>query len=504
MDGGAGRSIPGAAAQRLDLWTTGENWRGFQAEMARQAASELALSSPLEALPRVWAVGALTRAVADALQARFNPVAVQGEVSGFSRAASGHCYFTLKDDAGQIRCAMFRRAAMLADFSPREGELVQVRGRLTVYEARGDLQLVVESISRAGQGALFEQFLRLKAQLQAEGLFEAERKRPIPALPRAIGLVTSLGAAALHDVLTALARRVPHIPVVLAPAPVQGAGAAGEIVQSLSNLYQLTQDRSRLHADSAMNFPRIDVILLVRGGGSIEDLWPFNDERLARAIAASPVPVITGVGHETDFTMADFVADLRAPTPTAAAELVSTPRDSLRAALEQEEQRFQRAFDRRLDSEAQRVDRLAARLGRPAAVLASERLRQSRLALQMRHSAHGRLQRQAVTLGSLAERMARALGPLQAREHDRLARHAAHLPEAVQHALAQQRERLARAELQLSLLDPRLVLGRGYAWLTDAAGAPVTRAADLNAGDAVQATLADGEAQMTVRSTHLR
>lgn len=504
MCGEATRSIPACAARHLELWTTPQNWRGSQPEMAREAALELAVSSVLEALPRVWAVGALARAVADALQARFNPVAVQGEVSGFSRAASGHCYFTLKDDAGQIRCAMFRRAAMLADFSPREGELVQVRGRLTVYEARGDLQLVVESISRAGQGALFEQFLRLKAQLQAEGLFEAARKRPMPALPRGIGLVTSLGAAALHDVLAALARRVPHIPVVLAPAPVQGAGAAGEIVQALSNLYRMTECGPALQADSTVDFTPIDVILLVRGGGSIEDLWAFNDEQLARAIAASPVPVITGVGHETDFTIADFVADLRAPTPTAAAELVSTPRDNLSAALELEEQRLQRALDRRLDSEAQRVDRLAARLGRPSAALAGERLRQSRLAQQMRHGAHGRLQRQAAALGGLADRMARALAPQQAREHERLARHAAHLPESLQRAMAQQRDRLARAEMQLSLLDPRLVLARGYAWLTDAAGAPVTRAADLRAGDAVQATLADGDAQMTVRSTRLR
>ena len=175
--------------------------------------------------PRIWQVGALCRAVADALDARFNPVAVRGEISGFSRAASGHCYFSLKDEQGQMRCAMFRRAAGLLDFSPRDGELVEVRGRLGVYEARGDLQLIVESMQRAGQGALFEQFLRLKARLEAEGLFDASRKRPLPAMPRAIGLVTSLGAAALRDVATALRRRVPHIPVVLAPAQVQGAQA---------------------------------------------------------------------------------------------------------------------------------------------------------------------------------------------------------------------------------------------------------------------------------------
>ena len=189
--------------------------------------------------PRIWQVGALCRAIADALDARFNPVAVQGEISGFTRAASGHCYFSLKDETGQIRCAAFRRSASLFNFVPRDGELVEVRGRLDVYGPRGDLQLIVESMSRAGQGALFEQFLKLKAQLQAEGLFGAERKRALPLMPRGIGVVTSLGAAALHDVVTTLRRRLPHIPVVVAPASVQGANAPGEIIKALSALYTM-------------------------------------------------------------------------------------------------------------------------------------------------------------------------------------------------------------------------------------------------------------------------
>ncbi|KAB2895645.1 MAG: exodeoxyribonuclease VII large subunit, partial [Burkholderiaceae bacterium] len=262
--------------------------------------------------PRVWEVGALCRAVADALEARFNPVAVRGEITGFSRASSGHCYFSVKDAQGQIRCAMFRRAASLLDFTPRDGELVELRGRLGVYEQRGDLQLIVESLQRAGQGALFEQFLRLKAQLEAEGLFDAGRKRELPLQPRGIGLVTSPGAAALHDVVTALRRRVPHIPVVLVPALVQGAAAPRSLCEALAKLYVLAQEEAAVP---------IDVILLVRGGGSIEDLWAFNDEQLARTIVQSPVPLVSGVGHETDFTIADFCADLRAPTPTAAAEL---------------------------------------------------------------------------------------------------------------------------------------------------------------------------------------
>ena len=264
----------------------------------------------------VWGVSSLCRAVADTLDARFNPVTVKGEISGFSRASSGHCYFSLKDEGGQIRCAMFRRAAGLLDFSPRDGELVEVQGRLGVYEARGDLQLVVESMQRAGQGALFEQFLRLKTKLEAEGLFDASRKRALPTQPRAIGVVTSAGAAAWHDVMTALQRRVPHIPVRMAPAQVQGQAAAATLVQALQNLYAWT-------AEDHPTEPAVDVILLVRGGGSMEDLWAFNDEQLARVMAMSPVPVISGVGHETDFTIADFVADVRAPTPTAAAEMAA-------------------------------------------------------------------------------------------------------------------------------------------------------------------------------------
>jgi exodeoxyribonuclease VII large subunit len=274
--------------------------------------------------PLVWTVGALCLAIADTLNQRFNPVAVKGEISGFTRAASGHCYFSLKDETGQIRCAMFKRAASALGFMPREGDKVEVRGRLGVYEARGDLQLIVESLQKAGQGDLFAQFLKLKATLEAEGLFEAARKQAIPSQPRAIGLITSLGAAALHDVATALQRRVPHIPVILASASVQGANAPAELVRSLQQLQVWQGQSSQVNsAEGAPTNAQVDVILIVRGGGSMEDLWAFNDEALVRAIAACPIPVVSGVGHETDFTLTDFVADLRAPTPTAAAELVA-------------------------------------------------------------------------------------------------------------------------------------------------------------------------------------
>ena len=400
------------------------------------------------AAPRVWEVGALCRAIADALEARFNPVAVRGEITGFSRASSGHCYFSVKDANGQLRCAMFRRAASLLDFSPRDGELVEVRGRLSVYEARGDLQFIVESMQRAGQGALFEQFLRLKAQLETEGLFDNARKRPLPLQPRGIGLVTSTGAAALHDVVTALRRRVPHIPVVLVPAQVQGAAAPASLVAALSKLYLLTQAGQAPGADLTKN-PPIDVILLVRGGGSIEDLWAFNDEQLARTIVQSPVPLISGVGHETDFTIADFCADLRAPTPTAAAELVAQPH--------------------------------IARLGRPSGLVAREQMQLARLAQRMRHGVLLKLQRLAQSQKALE----------------------ADFPQKMQRRLVQQAERLDRAALRLELLDPRLVLQRGYALLTDTEGRAVTSVRQAQPGDALRATLADGVVDVTVAQPRL-
>lgn len=418
------------------------------------------------ATPRIWQVGALCRAIADALDARFNPVAVRGEISGFSRAASGHCYFALKDESGQIRCAMFRRAASLLDFAPRDGELVEVRGRLGVYEPRGDLQLIVESMSRAGQGALFEQFLRLKAKLEAEGLFDAARKRALPLMPRAIGVVTSLGAAALHDVVTALQRRVPHIPVIVAPASVQGVGAPAELISALQQLYRL--------AEQGQAAP--DVILLVRGGGSMEDLWAFNDERLARTLVQSPVPVVCGVGHETDFTIADFVADLRAPTPTAAAELVAQPRAVWLGALELLQERLRGALQQHLDRQSQRLDLAASRLGRPSGLVARQRLTLSTQAQRLRFAATHALTRRQRDLQQLGRAW----------------------PQAAQRGLQTQQQRLERAGLRLQLLDPTLVLQRGYAWLADENGHTITRVAQTHAGQALQATLVDGKVDLTV------
>ncbi|ODS91648.1 MAG: exodeoxyribonuclease VII large subunit [Comamonas sp. SCN 65-56] len=431
--------------------------------------------------PLIWEVGALCRAVADSLQARFNPLAVRGELAGFSRAASGHCYFTLKDAQGQLRCAMFRRAAGQLTFNPRDGDQVELRASLGVYEARGDLQLIVEDMRQAGQGQLFEQFLRLKARLEAEGLFDAARKRPLPVMPRAIGLVTSLGATALHDVATTLARRVPHIPVVLAPAQVQGAAAPATLCEALSQLYLLTHAGQASEAKKPLNHPPIDVILLVRGGGSMEDLWAFNDEALARTIVRSPVPLVSGVGHETDFTIADFCADLRAPTPTAAAELVAQPRADWLGALQLVQERLTQALQRQIDGGHQRLDGAAQRLGRPSGLVAAAQLRLANQAQRLRHAALFKLERSAQVQ--------------QALEGD--------FPRIFERSLARHAERLERTALRLQLVDPQQVLARGYALLTDAQGQVLTRPSQVRTGAPVHARLAEGELDLTVAQPRL-
>ncbi len=432
-----------------------------------------------EGATRVWIVSDLCRAVGDALDARFNPVTVRGELSGFARAASGHCYFALKDASGQIRAAMFKRAASLLDFSPREGDLVELRGRLGVYETRGDLQLIVESMRQAGAGTRFEEFLKLKARLQALGLFDPARKRPLPLVPRAIGLVTSLGAAALHDVVSALQRRVPHIPVVLAPAPVQGVGAAARLVQALEGLYRLVSDggRDREGGDPSLGQRLVpDVILLVRGGGSIEDLWAFNDEALALAITRSPVPVVCGIGHETDFTIADFVADLRAPTPTAAAEMAAPARETWLDALDLLQSRLQDAMLKRLDREALSLDRAASRLGRPSALAAVQRVALLSCARRLRLATRSALQTDKQALQQLRTRLA-ASG---------------------QRALEHMQERLGRADLRLGSLAPTTVLKRGYAWISDENGHTISDPAQTHAGQSLRATLARGILELRV------
>lgn len=425
----------------------------------------------LDSEPRVWTVGALCLAIADTLNARFNPVAVKGEISGFSRAASGHCYFNLKDESGQIRCAMFKRAASAVGFMPRDGEMVEVRGKLGVYEARGDLQLVVESMQRAGQGDLFAQFLKLKATLEAEGLFNQDRKKRLPTQPRAIGLITSLGAAALHDVVTALQRRVPHIPVILAPASVQGANAPLELLQSIKNLVGWQLDKN-----SNNNFA-IDVILMVRGGGSMDDLWAFNDENLVRAIASCPIPVISGVGHETDFTLVDFVADLRAPTPTAAAEMVAVERSQQILELEALFQAMNDAVMNNIDKMNQRLDWVSGRLGRPS----------------------GRISEQSAKLQRMGQALKFALRTQVNQQMQGLDAKSLTLPRALQSNLQSQQRGLIHLQTRLGLLDPHLVLERGYAWLTDESGQALTHTKDFKPAQDVSATLADGLVRLRVK-----
>ena len=295
----------------------------------------------------ILSVGDLNRAIAASLEDRFDTVWVSGEISNFKAYDSGHWYFSLKDEEGQIRCVMFRGRNGQVGFMPQSGDLVEVSASLGMYVPRGDIQLTVQTLRRAGMGGLYEAFLKLKAKLAKEGLFDEERKREIPTHPRSIGIVTSPQAAALKDVLSTLARRAPHIPIVIYPTLVQGPDAPAGIIAALK---------------AAEKENAVDVILMVRGGGSIEDLWAFNDEQLAYAIADSSIPVVSGVGHETDFTIADFVADLRAPTPTGAAELAAPRRDQMLQELDAIMQALLQRVNQRIEREAQNLDQLALRL----------------------------------------------------------------------------------------------------------------------------------------------
>ena len=295
----------------------------------------------------ILSVGDLNRAIAASLEDRFDTVWVSGEISNFKAYDSGHWYFSLKDAEGQIRCVMFRGRNGQVGFMPQSGDLVEVSANLGMYVPRGDIQLTIQTLRRAGMGGLYEAFLKLKAKLAKEGLFDDERKREIPTHPRSIGIITSPQAAALKDVLSTLERRAPHIPIVIYPTLVQGPDAPAGIIAALK---------------AAEKEKAVDVILLVRGGGSIEDLWAFNDEQLAYAIAQSPIPVVSGVGHETDFTITDFVADLRAPTPTGAAELAAPRRDQMLQELEAIMQALLQRVNQRVEREAQTLDQLALRL----------------------------------------------------------------------------------------------------------------------------------------------
>jgi exodeoxyribonuclease VII large subunit len=418
--------------------------------------SDLASSQP------VVSVSELNRRVRALLEDQFEVLWVAGELSNVKKAPSGHWYFCLKDPNAQIDCAMFRTRAQFLDFRPENGQQVEVRARVTLYEPRGSYQLVVEEIRKAGLGALYEAFEKLKAKLQAEGLFEADRKKPLPAFPRAIGIVTSPAAAALRDVLTTLARRARMVPVILYPAQVQGGAAGAQIARAI----EIANSRAE-----------VDVLIVCRGGGSLEDLWAFNEEVVARAIAASLVPVVSGVGHETDFSISDFVADLRAPTPTAAAAAASPDRENLCAQMAQVRRRLGRDIRRAIEIGSQRLDGASRRLLTPAERLARSRERVSELARRLTTAWDREQHLRGLAIATLGPRLRRALPG----------------------ALRERAQRLGALRTALSHLDPTQVLERGYSIVRDAGGHVRVTSAGLARGDPLDITFSEGGAAVTVR-----
>ncbi|GAB3629157.1 exodeoxyribonuclease VII large subunit [Pandoraea terrae] len=443
---------------------------------------------PAAGADRVISVSELNKAVAGVLERSFPLAWVSGEISNFTRAASGHWYFSIKDAQAQMRCVMFRGRAQYADFSPREGDRVEVRALLSMYVPRGEVQLNVEAIRRAGQGNLYEAFLRLKEKLAAAGLFDAQRKRALPSFARRVGVVTSLQAAALRDVLTTLARRAPHVSVIVYPAPVQGADAAVRLAAAL---------------DTANVRNEVDAILLCRGGGSIEDLWAFNEEVLAQAIARSGLPVVSGVGHETDFTIADFVADVRAPTPTAAAEMISAARDECLRYLERDRQRLTRAMRRVLEQRAQQLDGLSRSLISPRERLARQRGTLLHLNDRLRHALERPLAQRRGRFEMLRLRLARVV-PDTASQHERITLLAQRVEAAIGRKLERDGQRMDDLSARLELLNPRRTLQRGYAAVLDTRGQPLRDPRKLQRGQQVTVHLAEGAADVGIGDVQVR
>ena len=436
------------------------------------------------AAPPVLSVTALNQQVARLLERSFPLVWIGGEISNFTRASSGHWYFTLKDDAAQVRSVMFRSRAQYAGFIPREGDKVEVRALVTLYGARGDYQINVEAIRRAGVGQLYEAFLRLKEKLASQGLFHQERKRPLPLFTRSIGIVTSPQAAALRDVLTALRRRAPHVNIVLYPTPVQGQFAADKIAEAIM---------------TASRRAEVDVLLVCRGGGSIEDLWCFNEECVARAIAACSIPVISGVGHETDITIADFAADMRAATPTAAAELAATPRDDWMASLSADALDLRRAMRRQLSEANQGLDNLSRRLLSPTAQIAHQRLKLRAMAASLTHALRIPINRGGVTLAQLQQRWARHRPDLRTLRAQIMSEQR-HLNASVCSQVKQRRDALSALAAQLELLNPQRTLERGYAIVSNARGQALRSPDQIKARTALTVRLAEGSAEVRVSS----
>ena len=433
----------------------------------------------------VITVSELNRTARQLLEKAFPLIWVAGEISNLTRAASGHWYFSLKDDKAQVRCVMFRHKNQYLDWAPENGMQVEIRSLVTLYEARGDFQLGVEGMRRSGLGALFEAFEKLKARLDQEGLFDLAHKKPLPAFPRQIGVITSRDAAALRDVLTTLHRRMPSIPIVLYPTPVQGEGAAAKITEAI-------------HAAIARN--ECDVLILCRGGGSIEDLWQFNQEMVARAIHACPIPIVCGVGHETDFTIADFVADQRAPTPTAAAEMVSPNRPDLLHQVKAGFARLARVMSRILEMRMQHLDHLGRRLLHPGEKLNNQAMHLSHLQQRLRNAAARTADNQHWRIEQLNHRLHRTrpdIDSLLAQQRDLAHR----LRTSQRRQLENLDATIHKLQGNLQHLNPQSVLARGYSMVETATGEIAQSSEAIAAGDQLRVTFAQGWAQTQVLKT---
>ncbi|PKN32728.1 MAG: exodeoxyribonuclease VII large subunit [Deltaproteobacteria bacterium HGW-Deltaproteobacteria-19] len=438
---------------------------------------------------KVWTVSELNEAVRDLLEGRFDLLWVEGEVADLRRPSSGHVYFSLKDSGGQVRAVLFRSASAAIGFRLEDGMRVLCRGRLSVYPLRGEYQLIVSAAEPYGIGALQRAFEQLKARLETEGLFDGSRKTPIPFLPRRIGVVTSPTGSVLRDILHITARRFPSIPILIAPVRVQGAEAPPEIVRALRDL----------QAEGL-----VDVIILARGGGSLEDLAPFNDERVARAIAASTIPVVSAVGHETDYTIADFVADLRAPTPSAAAELVVPVRRDLMTALASLSGRLAKGMDRSISSRSDRIATARQRLGDPARRIVDRRLalddRLQRLQRLLQDSVAGRRHRLVFTTQQL-----RHASPRERITGDALHLETLHrdLKRTMEAALLRETQRVRTQAVRLDALNPLAVLRRGYAVARRLPeGALIMDSSALGEGTLVDVRVAEGGFRAAVKETY--
>ncbi len=426
--------------------------------------------------PGIISVTELNRRARLALEKSMPSCWVAGELSNLSRAGSGHWYFTLKDNQASVRCAMFRGRNQFVDWSPREGEQVEIRAQATLYEARGEYQLIVDAMRHAGQGRLFEAFLRLKEKLEAEGLFAPERKRPLPSFPLRIGIVTSPQGAALHDVLTTLKQRWPVAQVILYPTLVQGDNAAEQIAKAI------------LQADTDTS---CDVLLLVRGGGSLEDLWAFNEEVVARAIAACKLPLVSGVGHETDFSIADFTADLRAPTPTGAAQLATPDQVELRQHLLHLAGRMTHSHVQRINQQAQMLDGLFRRLRHPAEQVAQQCMQLRNLEQRLGYALSSNCasgQRRTTSLANRLHNVRPQAKPARGQVNNLITR--CHV--SLGNSLHSRREKLRSLQGDLHHLNPTAVLERGYSIVRDHQGTIIRRANDLCHGQELAVDLAQG------------